>query len=128
MDVTLERIFSLIPKKPNGKFVHGAKKIFCESIEAPPNIMSEWERGISKSYRNYLYAISAKYNVSVEWLKGETDDPTPLTGEGQKNSPAIAGEEDEATRELRNIWNTADDDERAALLEMARLIKKRRAK
>lgn len=91
MDITLNRIFSLIPKKPDGKFVHGAKKAFCASIDAPPNIMSEWERGISKSYRNYLYAISAKHNVSVEWLKGETDDPTPLIGEGQKEKPAPSG-------------------------------------
>ena len=98
MDITLERIFSLIPKKPDGKFVHGAKKNFCDSIEAPPNIMSEWERGISKSYRNYLYAISAKYNVSVEWLKGKADDPTPLTGEGQKK-PAFP-EEDELNASL----------------------------
>jgi hypothetical protein len=33
----------------------------------------EWESGKSRSYRNYLYEIADKYNVSVEWLKGETD-------------------------------------------------------
>ena len=76
MDITLERIFSLLEKKPNGKYVHGAKKKFCESIGAPPNIMPEWENGRNRSYRNYLYQISAVYNVSVEWLKGETDEKT----------------------------------------------------
>lgn len=73
MDITLERILSLLPKKPDGKFVKGAKKEFCENIGAPVNIVSEWENGKTKSYRNYLYAIAAKYDVSVEWLKGETD-------------------------------------------------------
>lgn len=84
MDTTLERILSLIPKKENGKYVHGAKKEFCESIGAPPNIVNEWERGASKSYRNYLYQIATKYHVSVEWLKGETDikNPASTTADG----------------------------------------------
>lgn len=76
MDIMLERMLSLIPKKENGKYVHGAKKEFCEAIGAPTNIVSEWEAGKTKSYRNYLYVVSAKYNVPVEWLKGETDDPS----------------------------------------------------
>ena len=83
MDITLERILSLIPKKTNGDFVHGAKKEFCEKIGAPTNIVNEWVRGVSKSYRNYLYQISAVYHVSVEWLKGETDEKNPSPkGEG----------------------------------------------
>ena len=75
MDKMLERMLSLIPRKPDGKYVHGAKKAFCESIGAPSNIVSEWEAGKTKSYRSYLYNVSAVYNVSVEWLRGETDDP-----------------------------------------------------
>ena len=84
MDITLEHILSLIPKKPNGDFVHGAKKEFCEKIGAPTNIVNEWVRGVSKSYRNYLYQIAAVYHVSVEWLKGETDEknPAPTGGDG----------------------------------------------
>lgn len=71
--ITLKRILSLIPKKEDGKYVHGAKKKFCESIGAPTNIISEWEAGKTTSYRNYLYQISEKYNVSVAWLMGESD-------------------------------------------------------
>ena len=73
MDITLERILSLLPHKPDGKFVHGAKKTFADSLELPHNIVMEWESGNSRSYRKYLYEISAKYNVSVEWLKGESN-------------------------------------------------------
>lgn len=80
----LERMLSLIPKKENGKYVHGAKKEFCEAIGAPTNIVSEWEAGKTKSYRNYLYVVSAKYNVPVEWLNGETNDPSA----GIKKEPA----------------------------------------
>lgn len=74
MDITLERILSLIPRKPDGKYVHGAKKQFAESIGLKGgNLVSDWESGRVNSYRNYLYEISEKYNVSVEWLKGESD-------------------------------------------------------
>lgn len=73
MDIMLERVLSLIPRKSDGKFVHGAKKEFCERIGAPVNIVSEWEAEKTKSYRNYLYQIAAEYGVSVEWLKGESD-------------------------------------------------------
>lgn len=89
MDITLERMLSFIPKKPDGKYVHGEKKKFCEKIGAPVNIISEWEAGKTKSYRNYVYKTAACYNVSVEWLRGETDDPTLP---GQKESPPHNGE------------------------------------
>lgn len=39
-------------------------------------IVSDWESGKSDSYKNYLFQISALKGVSVEWLKGETDDPS----------------------------------------------------
>ena len=87
MDITLERILSLIPKKPDGSYIHGAKKEFCLEIGAPPNIVNEWARGTSKSYTNYIYEIAAKYHVSVEWLKGETDEKTPAAENGNERIP-----------------------------------------
>lgn len=82
MDITLKRILSLIPKKPDGKYVHGAKKEFAQSIGLENgNLVVDWEKGRTSSYKNYLYEIAAKYNVSVEWLKGETDEKMPV----QKN-------------------------------------------
>lgn len=90
MDITLERILSLIPKKPDGKFVHGAKKDFADSLGLPSNIVAEWISGRNKSYPNYLYEIAAKYDVSVEWLKGETDDMGG-TGKLREKKPFALG-------------------------------------
>ena len=106
MDIMLERMLSLIPKKENGKYVHGAKKEFCEAIGAPTNIVSEWETGKTKSYRNYLYVVSAKYNVSVEWLKGETDE------KGIKKSPIP---EDEADNMMNPDYLKLNTANRAAI-------------
>ena len=85
MEVMLERVLSLIPKKPDGKFVHGAKKDFSKNIGAPENIVSDWISGRSSSYKNYAYQISAKYGVSVAWLRGETDEKNPASEEAGFN-------------------------------------------
>lgn len=77
MDIVLERILSLIPKGKNGKYAHGAKVKFAKSIGYNDgSIVSMWENGASVSYTKKLHQIADIYNVSVEWLKGETDDPS----------------------------------------------------
>lgn len=88
MDITLERILSLIPKKPDGKYVHGAKKQFADALGLSHNLVTMWEKGQSQSYRGYIYEIAAKYDVSVAWLKGETDE---IGGTGQFQGDAPSG-------------------------------------
>ena len=80
MEIVRERVLSLIPKKKDGKFAHGALKEFANSIGLKSgNLISDWINLRSHSYMNYLYEIAAKYNVSVEWLKGETDIKNPAS-------------------------------------------------
>ena len=117
----LERMLSLIPKKENGKYVHGAKKEFCEAIGAPTNIVSEWEAGKTKSYRNYLYVVSAKYNVSVEWLKGETDE------KGIKKQPAANSDELTETQKYAfDMLKTMDDSEIKLLIDIFKTVRANR--
>lgn len=85
MDITLERILSLIPRKENGDFQHGALKTFANSIGLKSgNLISDWLKGRSESYKNYIYEVSAKYGVSVAWLKGETDEKNPPVTEDER--------------------------------------------
>ena len=78
MDITLERILSLLPHKPDGSLEHGAKKEFAQSVGLKNgNLVADWIKGRTSSYHNYLYEIAAKYNVSVAWLRGETDEKNP---------------------------------------------------
>ena len=87
MDIMLERILSLIPKKENGDFKHGSLAAFARPLGFKDgHIVSDWISGNSKSYANYLYQISSQHGVSVEWLRGETDDPE------QKRMPATDGD------------------------------------
>lgn len=112
MDIMLERILSLIERKPDGNFVHGAKKEFAQSLGLKNgNLVSDWEKGRTNSYTNYLYQISDKYNVSVEWLKGETDvkeKPAPKNGDG------LSEEERIMLEKFRRI----SEDERKTLLRI----------
>ena len=88
MDITLERILSLIPKKPDGSYVHGAKAEFARVIGyGDGQIVSMWENGYSQSYNGKLHEIAAKYHVSVEWLKGESDEKTPAAENGNERIP-----------------------------------------
>lgn len=115
MDITLERILSLIPKKENGDFQHGAQKAFANSIGLKSgNLIADWIKGRSESYTNYLYEISAKYNVSLEWLRGETDDPAP------KKERTMSGALSDAEIQLLELFRKlpSDTQERfPALLE-----------
>ncbi len=61
--------------------------------------------------------LAEELGTSVEFLRGETD---------KKEKPAPEGELDEETKELREIWDVASEEERQTLLEVARLIKSRR--
>lgn len=88
MDISLSRILSLIPKDESGKYKHGSKAKFARSIGYDSgDIVSMWENGSSVSYKKKIHEIAAKYNVSVEWLKGETDEM------GIKKQPAANSDE-----------------------------------
>ena len=101
MDITLERILSLIPRKDDGKYVHGAKKEFAESVGLKNgNLVSDWEKGRTNSYHNYLYEIAAKYDVSVEWLKGETDEKKPSANAESERAKLLASLDDMSREEL----------------------------
>ena len=109
MDIVLERILALVPKKPDGKFVRGSKKEFAQSIGYDSgDIVSMWINGSSTSYNGKLHEISAKYGVSVEWLRGETDEKNPAPkGDG--------------LNEIDAIFEQLTPSRQAKLLELARL-------
>ena len=66
-----------------------------------------------------LQKVADYFSVSVDYLLGNTD---------IKKDPTVSGEADEITKELYSIWSTASEEERAMLLDMARVIKSRRKK
>ena len=67
MDIMLQRILSLIPDR------HGADAEFARSIGYKNgNIIADWRAGRSTSYRGRLWQIAEHYDVSVDWLCGNS--------------------------------------------------------
>lgn len=71
-NITVQRILSLIPDR------HGAQKEFAQLVGVRESAIADWKAGRIKSYNNYIYKIAYLYDVSAEWLLGNTDNPTPL--------------------------------------------------
>ena len=115
MDIVLERILSLIPKGPDGKYVHGAKTKFAKKIGYNDGaIVAMWENGSSISYNKKLYQIAEEYNVSVEWLQGKTDDKCIK----ETPDPKIEG----VSAEAQEILDYIRDATPAELAEVCRYI------
>ena len=83
MNSTLQRILELFD---NAKLLDSklTDKILEQTIGLPKDAIYNWRNGVSKSYGKYLYNIAKYFRVSIEYLKGETDDKCPIvanTGE-----------------------------------------------
>ena len=115
MDLVVERILSLIPKGPDGKYVHGAKTKFAKKIGYNDGaIVAMWENGSSISYNKKLYQIAEEYNVSVEWLQGKTEDKSIK----ETPDPKIEG----VSAEAQEILDYIRDATPAELAEVCRYI------
>lgn len=92
----------------------------CAEIGISRGLISDLKSERTKSITSETAQKIADYfGVSVDRVLGTE----------QKEKLAPNGNElDEETIELREIWDASDADERQTLLEMARLIKKRRGK
>ena len=93
--------------------------------------VSQWRTGKTTPSEESIEKIASVLNVSVEYLLAEKEkSPSPLSidlGDGEtKTAPDDGSGMDDITKELIDFWETSNEDERRALMEMARLIKKQR--
>ena len=102
----------------------------CNSIDKSPSTVAEeigfqrstvtrWKNGKSQTDAN-IQKVADYFHVSVDYLKGT--EKTPTVPESDERS------HDALDAELKEIWETADQEERAALLAMAKMLKARRNK
>ena len=116
MDLYIERI------KPLFESSGMTDKDIEEALNLPRGVIYKWGIGKNKSYKRFIPEIAKYFNVSADYLMG-LDAPSA----GIKKDPIPKdGAEDSETAELREIWSSADENERRDLLEMARMLKSRR--
>ena len=85
------------------------------------NFIYDLEHGGSSPSVDKITRIADYFGVTVEELMSDT----PSAGIKKDPIPKD-GAEDSETAELREIWSSADENERRDLLEMARMLKNRR--
>lgn len=116
MDLYIERI------KPLFESSGMTDKDIEEALNLPRGVIYKWGIGKNKSYKRFIPEIAKYFNVSADYLMG-LDSPSA----GIKKDPIPKdGAEDSETAELREIWSSADENERRDLLKMARMLKSRR--
>lgn len=120
-EFTINPLFSKIEER--AKEV-GFKDItaLCAASKASRGALTDLKYGRTKDLSvKTIEKLAPALQVSIEFFAsgGAESQKEKLTTEN-------GSELDEETIELKEIWDTSDADERAALLEMARLIKKRR--
>lgn len=67
MDITLQRIITEL------KIQKKRQSDLTDFISVTDSTFGNWKKGLNQSYLKYLHAIADFLNVSVEYLKGETD-------------------------------------------------------
>ena len=135
--LNLPNVRGLIKKKCRSNIV------FCEMMgkEDRPAWVSDWLRGKNLPSPEEAAQMCVLLDADPEDIllgTGNTDEETAklqadialvrelVEKQSIKKDLTENGEVDKETAELQGIWNSADEDEKRALLEMARLIKSRR--
>lgn len=67
MDITLQRIVQEMKEQCKKQLE------LTNFLGLSQNAFGNWKAGLNTSYKKYLHAIADFLNVSVEYLKGETD-------------------------------------------------------
>ncbi len=118
MDVTVSRIIDELKKQRK------SQKDLGDFIGVTQNVITDWKSGRIKSYTKYIHGIAEFLGVSVEYLRGETDQkekPSTIAGEGQEekrdsNTVLILGRD--GTRQERRLT----DDQMEALRRMIKVL------
>lgn len=109
MDLTMQRIIDEMELQKKQQIELG------EHLGVTPNIITDWKSGRLKSYKKYLHGIADFLGVSVEYLRGETD---------EKEKPL--SENEERLRELYETVKGLTESELTALKAFAAGLKANR--
>lgn len=105
MDVMLDRILQCMGT------THGAGKALADYLGVSPNVVTNWKNGSNHSYRKYANQIAQFYGVTVEYLRGKS--------EQKENPPAVNTVEELIARECAGLSET----DQQTVLDYIRFLK-----
>lgn len=115
MDIIVERIVAELKKQ------NKSRADLAQYIGVTPNVITDWKSGRIKSYKKYIHAIAKYLDVSVEYLKGETD---------QKKKPLVNNDEElteflqelKSRDEMRMLFSVTRDCTKEEVEQAVRII------
>lgn len=108
MDITLERIIQEVKSQQK------KQSDLTDFLGISDSTFGNWKSGLNTSYLKYIHAIASYLDVSVEYLKGETDIKKPPI------------ENDERLEELYKVVKDFDETEMALFKAYADWIRSNR--
>lgn len=113
MDITLERIIEEMRTQEKKQFE------LTDFLGVNKNTFGNWKTGLNRSYLKYLYQIAEFLGVSVEYLKGETDDKgiKKAAPEGAELEDNLFSDADRRFFELLPTLSENDKEQILALIE-----------
>lgn len=106
-----------------------SQKEMCDLLGLSKQSFTAWKNGSNTSYMKYLPQIAQILGVSVDYLLGSTDDPTPPAERdpGIKKAPLPEVDPetglDEERRALLAIYDSLSEEKRAMMLETAQAFR-----
>lgn len=70
--IFIERLDKLLKEKGVNKTT------FLQDLNYSKNAYSEWKSGVTKSYMNKIDSIADYFGVSVDYLLGRSENPSPI--------------------------------------------------
>lgn len=95
------------------------QKTFAATLGIKPNTYNNYETGFRNPNTDFFELIAKKYSVSVDYLLGLTDDPTPYNRAIKKPAP---NSESELNIELIEMLSHFTPDEAQRLVDFAKGI------
>ena len=111
------------------KVIGMSQRDLCDRLGLKQQAFTDWKSGKSESYMKYLPQIAQILGVSVDYLLGSTDDPTPPAERdpGIKKAPLPEVDPetglDEERRALLAIYDSLSEEKRAMMLETAQAFR-----
>ena len=90
---------------------------FGKSVNVAKSTYNNYETGIRDPKSDFWIAVAQKYNVTIDYLMGFSDDPHKTSDETKKEPPTQGGELSKEELALIELFRRIPQEQRRAMLQ-----------
>lgn len=91
---------------------------FGQSIGIAKSTYNNYETGIRAPKSDFWIAVAQKYNVTIDYLMGFSDDPSPVDGQKEKPAPNEGSGLSPAEESLIRLFRLVPEESQAMVTQM----------